>query len=255
MPNAPHPKTWSSVPMYVYALANGRSGLVKVGKSLDPKTRTNALITQGGVQDPVVYFSDPVHDGSALERMVHTELASFRVVGEWFSCSFQNCVEAIKACYSRAVPFSQATGSEIKEWHEKSVQGLINALYSNPLYSDAVDCCKNSIFLQDAYKSCCASLAIQAEKGGWQHGAASPDRLRSLYAAKDQLLFELGRISTLLDVKIHNLTMCTRASVEEVATQVHDEGRTVPDDFDIDEYDGAVNDWVNLLASNIDKVA
>lgn len=85
---------------YVYLIADAKSGLHKIGRSIDPQGR---LIELGGKVEPLAL----VHtiavategDSRLLERYLHVAFGADRVRGEWFRLS------ADDVALLKAVPF------------------------------------------------------------------------------------------------------------------------------------------------------
>lgn len=66
---------------YVYAIQQGRRGLVKIGLAKAPLARLRLLSTGSGIELQLIVA---VPGDGALERELHREFADFRVRGEWF---------------------------------------------------------------------------------------------------------------------------------------------------------------------------
>lgn len=62
-----------------YIVFNPKSNLIKIGKSISPKTRIRTLETQAGAIFDVLALID-----SDIESKLHKKFAEYRTVGEWF---------------------------------------------------------------------------------------------------------------------------------------------------------------------------
>lgn len=78
----------------VYAIQN--KGLVKIGRSFRPEARIKNIQTQGGFAASNIFISPEYHLYDKVEIRCHEKLAMCRVVGEWFSVSFDEAVNCIK---------------------------------------------------------------------------------------------------------------------------------------------------------------
>ncbi len=90
-------------PMYVYVIDGGDR--CKVGMSIKPKSRVADVCRMAGLPRTTRYWaSDAVPNGHGMkvERMAHQTLAEFRLNGEWFNCSFDKSVVAVKSAILRA---------------------------------------------------------------------------------------------------------------------------------------------------------
>jgi transcriptional regulator with XRE-family HTH domain len=96
--------------MHVYVIERP-DGLVKIGKSQDPEKRISAIECQGGFKTTKKWFSEPVDDYSFIENSAHVGLASFRKIGEWFSCSFVYAVDHVNTIINSGAKRS------IKDWN------------------------------------------------------------------------------------------------------------------------------------------
>lgn len=69
---------------HVYFIQRGESGPVKVGHSKHPHSRIREL--QTGCPESL-FLRGTAIGGRALEELIHSELADFRLSGEWFEAS------------------------------------------------------------------------------------------------------------------------------------------------------------------------
>jgi hypothetical protein len=74
--------------MYLYAIKDLESGLIKLGYSRDPRDRLRALQTGSSNRLHLLYYAS-VGDSDArlLESQLHSDLNHYRVRGEWFRLS------------------------------------------------------------------------------------------------------------------------------------------------------------------------
>lgn len=81
---------------HIYVIAS-EAGPVKIGIATDVQSRLSALKTASPWPLSLAAAVE-VESGSAelLERSSHEALASFRMAGEWFSCSASEAIEAVR---------------------------------------------------------------------------------------------------------------------------------------------------------------
>lgn len=72
---------------YVYVI-QAEDGPVKVGISIDPRSRLQQISAASGRQFARVYVSPPVCDPRQFEKRAHRALQDSRTAGEWFDVSF-----------------------------------------------------------------------------------------------------------------------------------------------------------------------
>ena len=81
---------------WVYLFFNTDSKLFKIGKTIDPYSRSRAISTSSGTNVKIVLAIElsPEIDDSAdyLEKMLHLFFHKFRVSGEWFSFGIREVV-------------------------------------------------------------------------------------------------------------------------------------------------------------------
>lgn len=83
---------------YIYALHNELTNQVKVGTSTNPKKRKSNLENASGMRLQTIYIGKTTGDAYALEAEIHKFLSEYRTIGEWFSCSPELVLNAIKKC-------------------------------------------------------------------------------------------------------------------------------------------------------------
>jgi hypothetical protein len=88
--------------MYLYAIKDLNSGLIKLGYSLDPRARLRELQTGSSSPLHLVYY-ESVGDLPArlLEKELHRDFAHLRVRGEWFRLSDSEARNFIQWCIIR----------------------------------------------------------------------------------------------------------------------------------------------------------
>lgn len=72
---------WALRPTYTYFMQVGKTGLVKIGKSIDPFLRRGVLACR--VRPEELYVLG-VLNGAAHEKRLHRKLREHRAHGEWF---------------------------------------------------------------------------------------------------------------------------------------------------------------------------
>jgi hypothetical protein len=101
---------------YVYIFDNGQ--LVKIGMSKNPSQRIRSLETQSGFICKTKWISPCLKKAREFERHLHEEFSSYRVVGEYFSVSFERAVSFAEA---EVKDFSMTRG-HLTELEEASVR-------------------------------------------------------------------------------------------------------------------------------------
>lgn len=81
---------------YIYALHNELSNQIKVGTSKNPEKRKRDLENAAGMRLKTIYLGKCTGDAYALESKIHQKLDEYRTIGEWFNCSPQIVLNAIK---------------------------------------------------------------------------------------------------------------------------------------------------------------
>jgi hypothetical protein len=87
-----------SVRGWVYVISNkAMPGLIKVGYTLkDPILRANELDNTGSPHPYDLQYEVYVHEPLEIEQRTHKELKNFNVRKEWFNCSLDDAVNAIR---------------------------------------------------------------------------------------------------------------------------------------------------------------
>ena len=88
---------------YVYVLTNeAYPNLCKVGKSVNPETRSNGINSAGTVSEWILRFALPVTNDYKVENLVHRHLQEFRRdsdqghAREFFEVDFETAVKAVE---------------------------------------------------------------------------------------------------------------------------------------------------------------
>lgn len=87
---------------YVYAVQD-ESGMIKIGRSINPETRINCIRTQSGKNISQVYISPSCTNYEAKERALHKKFAQYRQSGEWFNVAMCDVVTAIKESFAEII--------------------------------------------------------------------------------------------------------------------------------------------------------
>jgi len=77
---------------FTYIMSN-QIGLIKVGQSMNPEDRRRVLESSSGLAVNI----ELVVRGSFKEKITHRLLKEHNTVGEWFSCSVDIAIEALKS--------------------------------------------------------------------------------------------------------------------------------------------------------------
>jgi Meiotically up-regulated gene 113 len=88
--------------MYLYAIKDLHSGLIKLGYSSHPRDRLRELQTGSSSPLHLVYYeSCSSSRAGLLERQLHRDLSHLRVRGEWFCLSDSEARNYICHCIIR----------------------------------------------------------------------------------------------------------------------------------------------------------
>jgi phage regulator Rha-like protein len=72
---------------HVYVIESRDSGIVKIGKSINPKERISTITNMAGGAGQF-YFSPLVRNHSAIESALHKHFCELRTKGEWFAIPY-----------------------------------------------------------------------------------------------------------------------------------------------------------------------
>jgi hypothetical protein len=95
----------------VYFIQSGYSGYIKIGSSADPQARLATLQTGASIKLRLLAV---IPGGINEERALHSELASLRVMGEWF----QNAAEIHAVMGNAALDQPHRIGASLKQWRD-----------------------------------------------------------------------------------------------------------------------------------------
>ena len=87
---------------YVYILQK-ENKLVKIGVSVNPEKRINAIRTHGAEKFINVFISSKTESYKEIERQLHSFFKKERVMGEWFNVDFDVAKERIEI-FSNIIP-------------------------------------------------------------------------------------------------------------------------------------------------------
>jgi hypothetical protein len=87
--------------MYLYAIKDSHSGLIKLGYSSDPVSRLRELQTGSSSVLVLVHTELVSSDARILERELHRDINHLRVRGEWFRLSESSARDLIQWCVIR----------------------------------------------------------------------------------------------------------------------------------------------------------
>ena len=74
----------SSLTCFVYLLYAPRTGLYKIGMSVNVEKRANGLSLQAGIPIEVVDYWELADAAPSTESALHTRFSEYRQLGEWF---------------------------------------------------------------------------------------------------------------------------------------------------------------------------
>lgn len=122
-------------PVYVYVVDGGDR--CKVGMSIKPQSRVADVCRMAGLPKTTRYWvSDDIPNGHGVrvERMAHQTLAEFRLNGEWFNCSFDKSIDAVKSAilHMSTVPPADPKPLNSVE-HEISFEDFLYGRYPEPV--------------------------------------------------------------------------------------------------------------------------
>ena len=102
---------------WVYVISNkAMPGLVKVGHSTkDPELRAKELDNTGSPHSYLVEYWMLIEDPYEIEQKTHRQLSSKREAKEWFKCTVEEAVIAIKQIAGSHVLSEEYVGSERAE--------------------------------------------------------------------------------------------------------------------------------------------
>jgi len=98
-------------------------GLVKIGKTGNIDARIRALSLQGGFEPKQIWSSGLIRNAALVERMSHAALSDFRVIGEWFDCSFGAAVAVVDS----SMDFEREINQTLKSIHRDSEKFMRDA--------------------------------------------------------------------------------------------------------------------------------
>ena len=78
----------------VYVMGDS-SGLFKIGKSINLKSRLRNLIT-GNPTIKLIYNTSEIGNPAKVEMSAHKYLSEKNIIGEWFECSEEEAINAVK---------------------------------------------------------------------------------------------------------------------------------------------------------------
>ena len=77
---------------YIYIVQKS-IGIVKVGISIHPESRISGLENMNGEKFISTWISDKLYNSNIIEKRMHDEFATKRVLGEWFKISHKDAVD------------------------------------------------------------------------------------------------------------------------------------------------------------------
>ncbi|TKD32596.1 GIY-YIG nuclease family protein [Azotobacter chroococcum] len=118
-----------SLPGHVY-IAEFSEGVIKVGFSGNPHLRIKQVKMASGRKLESFWASKKVCDGLAFEAQLLAALTEFRVQGEWFSCGFDQAVEAALNLQADHPEWSPEIDEARRKAKKNREDGLISALHA-----------------------------------------------------------------------------------------------------------------------------
>lgn len=98
-------------------------GIYKIGYSLkDPALRADELNSAASPHPFIVEYEVLIDDPFTVEQKTHSFLMEYREGKEWFRCSFDKCVSAIKQCYSGKIYHESFLKKNREEEHQRDKQ-------------------------------------------------------------------------------------------------------------------------------------
>jgi hypothetical protein len=83
-------------PQYVYVINNLDNGKIKIGMSINPKSRVRGIITGQSIEKYDYKIFEPVRDALAVEKKAHKFLDKYRSIGEWFIMNYEQALDAVE---------------------------------------------------------------------------------------------------------------------------------------------------------------
>lgn len=122
---------------YVYVVEDKEKGIVKIGRSANPKQRIRNIKRAACAQGRE-YISHRVLGASGFENKTHKALAKHHISNEWFKVSFQKAVKIVQQLMPKEVTEEQikALKKKEKESDERACQFVTEAIIPNFLKKD-----------------------------------------------------------------------------------------------------------------------
>lgn len=119
--------------MYVNAgkvyVIQSLTGLVKVGCSKDVERRKRAIENSSGTKILKVWDTEECSNYFQVERESHKVIHEFRIIGEWFNCSFDVAVFAVAESFEKFAEFNFVTDEDEEKQVNESLEKLERLLY------------------------------------------------------------------------------------------------------------------------------
>lgn len=117
---------------YVYVVEDKEKGIVKIGRSANPRQRIRNIKRAACAQGRE-YVSRGVLDASGFENKAHKALAEHHIANEWFKVSFQEAVKIVQQLMPKEVTEEQINSLEAKEKErqERAFKFVKDAVFPN----------------------------------------------------------------------------------------------------------------------------
>lgn len=109
---------------HVYVVEDKEKGIVKIGKSANPKQRIRNIKRAACAQGRE-YISHKVLSMSSFENKAHKALAEHHIANEWFKVSFKKAVEVVNSLLPKEVTAEQIEFLKQKEKERVKETGVM----------------------------------------------------------------------------------------------------------------------------------
>jgi len=105
-------------------------GLIKIGKSVNPKKRISGILSQSGLGLVSKFVSINTEFYASIESELHHKFKQFRSVGEWFTVPFNDVVSELTiACSKQGYYFADAIDFKVMHKLTPSSRSILRIVY------------------------------------------------------------------------------------------------------------------------------
>lgn len=92
---------YMDVPMKSIYVVENEHNEVRIGISQHASRRIKSLSKQGGFKAVNVYITKACSNSYEIKHLIHKELESYRIDGEWFRISFEDTVKLVNEIFEK----------------------------------------------------------------------------------------------------------------------------------------------------------